>query len=84
MPRHPKVPSPLSKQPCPPRGANAAPRACGRSRFSTQSPIRLILAMLDHESLPFGRFVPEPGPTASPFTITTLPHQATSQSNTYP
>lgn len=44
-----------------------------------QGLIRLVLAMLDHEPLPFGRFVPEPWPTASPLTITTLPQEDTSQ-----
>jgi hypothetical protein len=44
-----------------------------------QGLIRLVLAMLDHASLPFGRFVPEPWPTASPLTVTTLPQEDTSQ-----
>lgn len=39
-----------------------------------QGLIRLVLAMLDHAPLPFGRFVPEPWPSAPPLaTAFTLP-----------
>jgi hypothetical protein len=44
-----------------------------------QGLIRLVLAMLDHASLPFGWFVPEPWPTGSPLTVTALPQEDASQ-----
>ena len=50
--------------------------------------IRLVLTMLEHAPLPFGRFIPEPWPTAPPLPITQLYQETASQnagiSNTYP
>jgi hypothetical protein len=48
-----------------------------------QGLIRLVLVMLDHKPLPFGRFIPEPWPEAPPLTITTLP-KAPASRETYP
>jgi len=41
--------------------------------------IRLVLAMIDHAPLPFGRFFPELWPTAPPLVITALPQEPASQ-----
>jgi hypothetical protein len=49
-----------------------------------QGLIRLVLAMLDHAPLPFGRFFPEPWPTAPPLAITPLPPDEGADQNTYP
>jgi hypothetical protein len=44
-----------------------------------QGLIRLVLAMLDHAPLPFGRFLPEPWPTAPPLPITPLLQESACQ-----
>jgi hypothetical protein len=44
-----------------------------------QGLIRLVLAMIEHAPLPFGRFIPEPWPTAPTLTITVLPDDGVSQ-----